>query len=102
MEYVRLITSVEAVRHLGYANSGEGLVEVDLQVTNDGVSPGADVTIGLSCMAEAHVDCSETVTSDLIPAGDSVNFTFSLTVPQGTTEAVAYAGRLGRRVSLGA
>ena len=46
VEYVQLAMSVEAVRHLGYANTGEGLVEIDLQVTNDGVSPGADVTIG--------------------------------------------------------
>ena len=94
VEYVQLIMSVEAMRYLGYANTGEGLVEVDLLVTNDGVASGTDLTIGLSCMAEAHVDCSQTVTSDLIPAGDSVNFTFSLTIPQGTTETVAYAGAL--------
>ena len=94
VEYVELIMSVEAVRHLGYANSGEGLVEVDLQVTNDGVASGTDLTIGLNCMGAESVDCSETVTSDLIPTGDSADFTFSLPVPQGTTEAVAYAGAL--------
>ena len=94
VEYVRLITSVEAVRHMGYVTTGEGLVEVGLLVTNDGVASGTDLTIGLNCMGAEPVDCSETVTSDLIPAGDSVNFTFSLTIPQGTTEAVAYAGAL--------
>ena len=94
VEYVRLITSVEAVRHMGYVTTGEGLVEVDLLVTNDGVASGTDLTIGLNCMGAEPVDCSETVTSDLIPAGDSVNFTFSLTIPQGTTETVAYAGAL--------
>ncbi len=82
------------MRHLGYANTGEGLVEIDLRVTNDGVSPGTDVTIGLRCMGEAHVDCSKMVTTDLIPAGGSADFTLSLTVPQGSTEAVAYAGAL--------
>ena len=45
-------------------------------------------------MGAEPVDCSETVTSDLIPAGGSADFTFSLPVPQGTTEAVAYAGAL--------
>ena len=38
VEYVQLAMSVEAVRHLGYASTGEGLVEIDLQVTNDGVA----------------------------------------------------------------
>ena len=94
VEYVRLITSVEAVRHLGYATTGEGLVEVDMRVTNDGVAPGTDLTIGLDCVGEGLVDCSQTVTSDLIPAGNSADLTLSLTVPQGSTEAVAYAGAL--------
>ena len=94
VEYVQLATSVEAVRHLGYVTTGEGLVEVDLRVSNDGVAPGTDLTIGLDCAVEGLVDCSQTVTSDLIPAGGSADFTMMLTVPQGTTEAVAYAGAL--------
>ena len=94
VEYVQLITSVEAIRHLGYANSGEGLVEVDLQVTNDGVGPGTDIAVGVGCMGEAHVGCSQMVNSDLIPPGDIAEITLSLTVPQGSTEAMAYAGAL--------
>ena len=94
VEYVQLVTTVSDVRHLGYVTTGEGLVEIDLQVTNDGVAPGTDLTVGLDCAGEGLVDCSQTVTSDLIPAGDSAHFTLSLTVPQGTTEAVAYAGAL--------
>ena len=94
VEYVQLITSVETVRLLGYANTGEGLVEVDLKMTNVGVAPGTDVAIGLECVDPEHFDCSQTATSDLIPAGGSADLTFSMTVPQGFTGAVAYAGAL--------
>ena len=94
VEYVRLATSVEDVRHLGYATTGEGLVEIDLRVTNEGVAPGTDLTIGLDCVDIESEECSQTVTSDLIPPGDGVDFTFAVTVPQGVTEAVAYAGEL--------
>ena len=94
VEYVQLAMSVEAVRHLGYANTGEGLVEIDLQVTNDGVAPGTDLTVGLDCPGVESADCSQMVKSDLIPAGDIAEITLSLTVPQGSTEAVAYAGAL--------
>ena len=94
VEYVRLATSVEDVRHLGYAETGEGLVEIDLRVTNDGVAPGTALTVGLDCPDTESAECSQTVTSDLIPAGDGADFTFAVTVPQGTTEAVAFAGAL--------
>ncbi len=94
VEYVHLAMSVEAVRHLGYANTGEGLVEIDLRVTNDGVAPGTDLTVGLDCPGVESADCSQMVNSDLIPAGDIAEITLSLTVPQGSTEAMAYAGAL--------
>ena len=94
VEYVQLAMSVEAVRHLGYANTGEGLVEIDLQVTNNGVAPGTDLTVGLDCLGVEPADCSQMVNSDLIPAGDIAEITLSLTVPQGSTEAMAYAGAL--------
>ena len=94
VEYVRLAMSVEDVRTVGYASSGEGLVEVDLRVTNEGVAPGRALTVGLDCTDTESAECLQTVTSDLIPAGDGANFTFAVTVPQGTREAVAYAGEL--------
>lgn len=94
VEYVQLATSVEDVRHLGYAETGEGLVEIDLRVTNDGVAAGTDLTIEIDCGDMEPDECSQTVTSDLIPVGEGTNFTFAVTVPQGTTEAVAYAGEL--------
>ena len=94
VEYVQLAMSVEAVRHLGYANTGEGLVEIDLRVTNNGVAPGTDLTVGLDCLGVEPADCSQMVNSDLIPAGDIAEITLSLIVPQGSTEAMAYAGAL--------
>ena len=94
MEYVRLATNVEDVRYMGYAETGEGLVEIDLRVTNEGVASGTTVTVGLDCPDTKSAKCSQTVTSDLIPAGDGADFTFAVVVPQGTTQAVAYAGAL--------
>lgn len=94
VEYVQLATSVEDVRHLGYAETGEGLVEIDLRVTNEGVAPGMALTVGLDCADSESVGCSQTVTTDLIPAGEGADFTLAVTVPQGATKAVVYAGEL--------
>ncbi len=94
VEYVQLAATVEAVRTVGYATTGEGLVEVDLRVLNEGVATGSGLDVGLRCVADAVVECSESVASDPIQAGEAVEFTFALTVPQGTTPALAYAGAL--------
>ena len=94
VEYVRLSTTVEAVRHLGYHASGKGLVEVDVRATNEGVAAGVDLTIGLNCSDAGLGDCSQVATIDSIPVGESAEVTFSLTLSQGETQAVAYAGAL--------
>ena len=94
VEYVQLETSVSAVRHLGYTISGLGLVEVDVRVTNDGPASDSNVTVGLNCSDADAGDCSRTKTIDSIPVGGSETVTFSLTISQGETQAVAYAGAL--------
>lgn len=94
VEYVRLSTTVEAVRHLGYSTGGAGLVEVDLRTTNDGPASGSHVTVGLNCGDTDAGDCSQAETIDSIPVGGSAEVTFSLSVSQGVTQAVAYAGAL--------
>ncbi len=91
VEYVDLTLSVETARITGYEHDGDGIVEIPLRVTNEGVSPSGSLTVGALC-GSAPPACSTSTTLGSLPVGGSINAALTLVLPQGGTLVTVYAG----------
>ena len=69
VDYVQLVVTIDSVRHLGYDRSGEGMVEIDVLVANEGVAPSGQMTLGVRCDEEHARGCSQTLALESVPAG---------------------------------
>ena len=92
VEYARLDVVVGSVTHLGYERDGDGIVEITHRVTNEGEASSGQLDVGVECATESGVECSQILSLDPIPAGDSVDSVIVLVLPQGETTLRAYAG----------
>ena len=94
VEYVSLTPSLESARVVGYENDGDGIVELTLGMRNDGVAPSGPISVGLSCPSGAIEGCTQSVDMESIPSGDGSTVALTLTLPQGETLVIIFAGAL--------
>ena len=92
VDYVQLVVTVDSVRHLGYERTGEGLVEIDVLVANEGVAASSQLSVGVKCDEEHEGGCSQTLILDPVPAGGSSVGAIPVTLPQGKIEVLVFAG----------
>lgn len=94
VDYVSLTPNLESTMVVGYENDGDGVVELTLGMRNDGVSPSGPISVGLSCPSGANEGCTQSVDMESIPSGDSSTVAMTLTLPQGETPVIIFAGAL--------
>ncbi len=94
VEYVSLTPSLDSAMVVGYENDGDGVVEAVLGVRNDGVAPSGPISVGLSCPSGAIGGCAQSVDMESISSGDSSTVALTLTLPQGETPVIIFAGAL--------
>ena len=92
VDYVQLVVTIDSVRHLGYDRSGEGMVEIDVLVANEGVAPSGQLTLRVRCDEEHARGCSQTLALESVPAGAAAGGVIPLTLPQGEAEVLVFAG----------
>ena len=92
IDYVDLSISLDSVHHSGYTQDGRGIMQVRLLVSNRGVAESGPLEVGIECEVESTGDCSKSIAVDSIAAGGSAIAMIDLAVPQGETDATAYAG----------
>ena len=91
VDYVELVVSVESARHAGYEQDGDGIVEMDFSVANEGVAESGELTVGIMC---SDGGCFQSLTLDSLQAGDSMDAKVRVAMPLGASEALVFAGGL--------
>ena len=66
---MQLAVTIDGVRHLGYERDGDGMVEIDVLVANEGVAASGQMKVGVVCDEEYAERCSDTLDMDPVPAG---------------------------------
>ena len=92
VDYIQLISNVQSTATVGYEGDGDGIVEITLLVTNEGKAPSGPISVGIACRGAAPEGCSQDLSVDSISPGDSIPVILTLTLPQGDTPVIAYAG----------
>ena len=92
VDYVQLVVTVDSVRYLGYERTGEGIVEIDVLVVNEGVAASSQLSVGVKCGEKHEGGCSQTLTLDPVPAGSSASGAIPVTLPQGEIDVLVFAG----------
>ena len=92
VEYSPLTVTVEAVEVIGYTTEGDGVVELQLTVVNEGVAATGPLAIGAACAPDAPEDCGAVEVVDSLRPGDEASHNLSFTVPQGEQALTVYAG----------
>ncbi len=92
IEYMQLVVEVASAEVTGYEMDGNGVVELQVRVTNAGVAPTGPLTVGAECSPDAQAPCeAETTIGSVAPAGNPETV-LSLMLPQGETALTVYAG----------
>ena len=91
VDYVKLVVSIESVRHVGYKQGGDGIVDMDFSVANEGVTDSGELTVGVMCVDGG---CFQSLPLDSLQAGDSVDIMIRLAMPQGKIDTLVFAGGL--------
>ena len=91
IEYVMLRVDIQSVRHVGYERDGDGIVEVEFSVVNEGVASSGELMVGVMCVDRR---CFQDLTLDSLQAGQSVETMLRVSVPQGVVEPLVFAGGL--------
>lgn len=92
VEYVRLRPAVESVEVGAYEADGDGVADVTIVVVNGGESASGPVEVGVVCQGESVERCGQSAVAESIPAGGRGEVSVELTIPQGETPVVVYAG----------
>ena len=92
VDYVQLISTIKSTSSVGYESDGDGIVEVSLIVANEGVAPSGPIRVGLTCPGEALEGCSQDLDVGSILPGDDTAVLITLTLPQGETPVLVFAG----------
>ena len=92
VDYVQLVSTVKSTSSVGYESDGDGIVEVSLIVANEGVAPSGPIRVGLTCPGEALEGCSQDLDVGSIFPGDDTTVLITLTLPQGETPVLVFAG----------
>ena len=92
VEYVRLRPAVESVEVGAYETDGDGVADVTIVVVNGGESASGPVEVGVVCQGEPVEGCGQSAVAESIPAGGRGEVSVELTIPQGETPVVVYAG----------
>ena len=91
VDYVKLIVSIESVRHVGYEQDGDGIVDMDFSVANEGVTDSGELIAGVMCVDGG---CFQSLSLDSLQVGDSVDIMIKVAMPHGTTDTLVFAGGL--------
>ncbi len=91
VDYVQLIVSIESVRQVGYDQYGDGIVDMDFRVANEGVTDSEEMIAGVMCVDGG---CFQSLTLDALEVGDSMDVTIRLAMPQGMIDTLVFAGAL--------
>ena len=91
VDYVKLIVSIESVRHVGYEQDGDGIVVMDFSVANEGVTDSGELIAGVMCVDGG---CFQSLALDSLQVGDSVDIMIKVAMPHGTTDTLVFAGGL--------
>ena len=87
-----LNVGVETIRHVGYQQNGDGLVEIMFSVENRGISDSGNLNGGILCVAGG---CLDSLSLDSLEAGKSLQANVSIALKPGMTDVVVFAGTLG-------
>lgn len=91
VDYVMLGVGIKSVRHVGYERDGDGIVEVEFSVANEGVRESGELTVGVICVDRG---CFQNLTLDSLQVGHSIDTAIRVAMPQGTIETLIFAGGL--------
>ena len=91
VDYVMLGVGIKSVRHVGYERDGDGIVEVEFSVANEGVRESGELTVGVICVDRG---CFQNLILDSLQAGHSVDTAIRVAMPPGTIETLVFAGGL--------
>ena len=91
VEFIDLQVSLGSSESLGWDGEGNALMSIDVEVENIGVDDANTFYIGLECNDEASTQCSASVESQPIPAGESSEAELRAWLPIGDNAVRIYA-----------
>ena len=94
VDYVQLVPFAQSTRVVGYMRGGDAIVEIPLLVANEGVASSWPIEVGVACLEDSTVGCSQVYVVDSIPPGGEAALTATFSLPPGTTPITVFAGAL--------
>ena len=91
IEFTDLRVQVLSTESLGWDGDGKALISIGVQVENVGVDDADTFYIGIECSDELTWDCSASIESNQIPAGEKTETELRLWLPVGETPIRVFA-----------
>ena len=82
VDYAQLSVRIDSVRHVGYHQNGDGVVEMALIVANNGAAASRELIARVFC---ADGSCSGSIPLESIGSGEAAKELFTAVIPAGVT-----------------